>query len=104
MPSSPDRSARLSPNGSAAEAPLAGYRVLDLSGPLGVYCAKLLADLGADVLRVEPPAGDPMRELPPYYRAPDGREVSLYYLQMNTSKRAVSLDLAQPRGRDFFLR
>jgi benzylsuccinate CoA-transferase BbsE subunit len=95
MQSSPDR--------SAAEAPLAGYRVLDLSGPLGVYCAKLLADLGADVLRVEPPAGDPMRARPPFYTAPDGSQHSLYYAQMNTSKRAVSLDLARPQGRDLFL-
>src|SRR5690348_8316823 len=83
---------------------LAGYRVLDLAGPLGVYCTKLLADLGADVVRVEPPSGDPMRALPPHYRAPSGETVSLYYLHMNTSKRAVSLDLTRDAGRALFLR
>ncbi|HZU07019.1 MAG TPA: CoA transferase, partial [Chloroflexota bacterium] len=95
---------RSSPEAGRPEGALAGYRVLDLTGPLGVYCAKLLADLGADVVRVEPPGGDPMRRQPPYYRAPDGSERSLYYLHMNTSKRAISLDLARPRGRDLLLR
>src|SRR4051812_32798081 len=83
---------------------LAGYRVLDLAGPLGVYCTKLLADLGADVIRVEPPSGDPLRALPPHYRAPSGETVSLYYLQMNTSKRAVALDLTRDAGRALLLR
>src|SRR3954469_16803537 len=103
MQSSPDRPAQSAPEPSIAEGPLGGYRVLDLCGPLGVCCTKLLADLGADVLRVEPPAGDPMRARPPRYTAPDGSEHSLYYAQMNTSKRAVSLDLAPPRGRELFL-
>ncbi|HZR97534.1 MAG TPA: CoA transferase [Chloroflexota bacterium] len=93
-----------SPEPGRPEGALTGYRVLDLTGPLGVYCAKLLGDLGADVVRVEPPTGDPLRQHPPFYRAPDGSELSLYYLHMNTSKRAVSLDLAQPRGRELFLR
>ena len=46
--------------------PLTGYRVLDLSGPMGVYCGKLMADMGADVIKVEPPGGDPMRRIGPF--------------------------------------
>ncbi|MCH7908541.1 MAG: CoA transferase [Candidatus Hydrogenedentes bacterium] len=41
--------------------PLTGFRVLDLSGPMGVYCGKLMADMGADVVKVEPPGGEPHR-------------------------------------------
>src|SRR3954452_3183841 len=91
-----------SPESSAGA--LVGYRVLDLAGPLGVYCTKLLADLGADVVRVEPPSGDPMRALPPHYQAPSGETVSLYYLQMTPSKRAVGLAPTRDAGRALFLR
>ena len=46
--------------------PLSDLKVLDLAGPIGVYCAKLMADLGADVVRIEPPKGDSMREIGPF--------------------------------------
>ena len=46
--------------------PLAGIRVLDLSGDMDVYCGKLLADVGADVIKVEPPGGDYMRQTGPF--------------------------------------
>gem|GEM_PF-5350693 len=46
--------------------PLTGIRVLDLSGDMGVYCGKLLADVGADVIKVEPPGGDAMRRTGPF--------------------------------------
>ena len=45
--------------------PLSGYRALDLAGPMGVYCGKLMADMGAEVIKVEPPGGDPMRDIGP---------------------------------------
>lgn len=78
--------------------PLSGYRVLDLSGPMGVYCGKLMADMGADVIRVEPPGGDPMREIGPFIGGKPGRDRSLYWLHFNTNKRSVTLDIGTPEG------
>ena len=66
--------------GSGPPQPLDGYRALDLSGPMGVYCGKLMADMGADVIRVEPPGGDPMRAIGPFIRdgSPDTGSVSFF--------------------------
>ncbi len=79
---------------------LGDIRVLDLAGEIGQYCTKLLADLGADVIKIEAPGGDPVRALPPYYnKHPDQ---SLYWLNLNTSKRSVTLDIEKPEGRALF--
>ena len=51
---------------SGPSLPLSGYRVLDLAGPMGIYCGKLMADMGADVIKVEPQGGDPMRGICPF--------------------------------------
>src|SRR5450432_2881849 len=68
---------------------LAGLRVLDFSIMLaGPYCARLLADMGADVLKVEPPEGDDMRQ-----RAPLRDGSSAYFGQLNAGKRSLALDL-----------
>ncbi len=81
---------------------LSGRRVLELADEKGVYCGKLLADMGADVIKVEPPTGDRTRLFPPLTRTgPDGQE-SLYFLYMNTSKRGVTLDIHTPEGRSLF--
>ena len=80
------------------------YRVLDLSGPEAVFCGKLLADYGADVVRVEPPGGDPSRARAPFAGDEEGPERSLYFLFYNTNKRSVTLDLHDDRGRDLFRR
>ena len=66
--------------------PLTGYRALDLAGPMGVYCGKLLADMGADVIKVEPPGGDPMRHVGPFIGGQPGPGRSLYWLHFNTNK------------------
>ena len=88
----------------AAAGPLAGLVVLDLSRVLaGPWCTQLLADLGADVIKVERPgAGDDTRRWgPPFLVGGDGRETgeSTYYLAANRNKRSVAVDLAHPDGR-----
>ena len=80
------------------------YRVLDLSGPEAVFCGKLLADYGADVVRVEPPGGDPSRAQGPFIEDVEGTERSLYFLFYNTNKRSLTLDLQSERGRELFRR
>jgi crotonobetainyl-CoA:carnitine CoA-transferase CaiB-like acyl-CoA transferase len=83
--------------GASASPPLAGVRVLDLSRVLaGPYCTMLLADLGADVIKVERPgAGDETRSWGPPFA---GGEAT-YYLAVNRGKRSVALDLADPLAR-----
>ena len=78
--------------------PLTGYRVLDISGPMGVYCGKLLADMGADVIKVEPPGGDPMRQTGPFIHGQPDPENSLYWLHFNTNKRSITLDFGTTQG------
>ncbi|MCH8083007.1 MAG: CoA transferase, partial [Myxococcales bacterium] len=75
-------------------------RVLDLTGELGAYCTKLLADLGADVIKIEPPGGDPARNVGPFYHDEAGPEKSLYFFNLNTSKRSITLNLDEPPGRE----
>ncbi|MDH3213743.1 MAG: CoA transferase [Myxococcales bacterium] len=77
--------------------PLAGMRVLDLADEKGELCGRLLADLGADVIRVEPPGGAASRRLPPF--APDGG-TSLYFAVRNAGKRSVALDVESVAGRE----
>ncbi|MGP0029382.1 MAG: CaiB/BaiF CoA transferase family protein [Acidimicrobiales bacterium] len=75
-----------------ASPPLAAVRVLDLSGRAGAYCGKILADLGADVVKVERPRGDRMRFLPPYRDGVDGPESSLLFAYYHHNKRGITLD------------
>ena len=89
---------------SPPDQPLAGYQVLDLSGPLAVYCGKLMADMGARVIKVEPPGGDPMRNTGPFVDDRPGPERSLHWLHFNTNKQSVTLDLASPGGVRLFRR
>ena len=87
-----------------SKGPLAGTRVLDLTGPPGQLCAKMLADAGADVIRVEPPDGSPLRSRPPFIGGLSGPESSLYFLHYNGNKRGVTLDLDSGEGQDLFRR
>jgi crotonobetainyl-CoA:carnitine CoA-transferase CaiB-like acyl-CoA transferase len=79
------------------ERPLAGIRVLDSADVRGELCGRVLADLGAEVIRIEPPAGAASRQLPPF--APNGGG-SLYFAFRNAGKRSVVLDLDDERDRD----
>jgi benzylsuccinate CoA-transferase BbsE subunit len=83
---------------------LAGCRVLDLTGPGGQYCGKLLADLGADVIKIEPPAGDPARRLGPFQDSDPERRQSLFFAYYNTNKRSLVLDRDLQPGREVFER
>ena len=83
---------------------LQGVRVLDLSGEAGQYCGKLMGDLGADVIKIEPPGGDAVRQLGPFYEDEASIDRSLYWHAMNTSKRAVTLNLETDKGRDLLWR
>ncbi len=81
---------------------LFGLRVLDLADPKGVYCTKLLADLGAEVIRIEPPGGDPMRRIGPFFHDEQDPEKSLYFFHFNTNKRSVTIDLEDKAGQEIF--
>lgn len=78
------------------------FRVLDLTGQLGPYAAKMFAGLGADVIHVEPPSGDPLRRVGPYFRNEPGPQASLPYLYYNAGKRGLALDLENEAGRAVF--
>lgn len=80
--------------------PLTGIRVLDLSGDLGVYCGKLLADVGADVIKVEPPGGDAMRRTGPFVADAAPLENSLHWRHYNTNKRSITLNIETSAGTD----
>jgi formyl-CoA transferase len=78
--------------------PLAGVRVLDLSRALaGPYCTMMLADAGADVVKIEPPTGDDSRGWLPMAHRGDGHQ-SAYFLSVNRGKRSVRLDLKTAEG------
>ncbi len=82
---------------------LSGLRVLDISNAMGAFCGKLLCDLGMDVIKVEPPSGDPLRSEPPFASGHAHREGSLRFAYLNAGKRGITLDLTRAAGRELFL-
>ena len=72
---------------------LSGLRVLDLTGRAGGYCGFLLANLGAEVILIEPPGGDPMRREGPFKGTQADREQSLSFVAYHTNKRGIVLNL-----------
>ena len=82
-----------------APSALNGVKVLDLPHYIaGPYCTKLLADFGAQVIKIERPGGDPARDMPPFYHDERHPEKSLPFLYLNTAKRSVSLNLKSAQG------
>ena len=82
-----------------APSALNGVKVLDLTHHIaGPYCTKLLADFGAQVIKIERPGGDPARDMPPFYHDERHPEKSLPFLYLNTAKRSVTLNLKSDRG------
>jgi crotonobetainyl-CoA:carnitine CoA-transferase CaiB-like acyl-CoA transferase len=82
---------------------LAGYRILDLTSEPGFLAGKLLGDLGAEVIKVEPPGGDAARRRGPFVGGAADPERSILWLALNTHKRGITLNLDTPRGREVFL-
>ena len=79
-----------------------GLKVIDLSRVLGgPYCGQMLADHGAEVIKVEPPQGDETRLWGPPF---DQEGISAYFAGINRNKRTIALDLSKPEGRDVLLK
>ena len=77
---------------------LAGLRVLDLAELEGHYVGRLLADMGADVIKVEPPGGDPARNLSPFAGGIRDPERSLVFANFNANKRGIVVDIDSEDG------
>lgn len=83
---------------------LSPYRVLDLTDERGLLCGKILADLGADVIQVEPPGGSTARRIGPYYQGEVHPEKSLFWWAYAINKRSITLDLETVDGRQLLQR
>ena len=79
---------------------LSQCRVLDLTNDNGLLCGKILADLGADVIKIEKPGGDDARRKGPFYGDDPDPEKSLYWFAYNTNKRGITLDIEKAEGLD----
>lgn len=84
------------------EGMLSPYRVLDLTDEKGLFCGKLMADLGADVIKVEKPGGDSSRNIGPFYHDEPNPEKSLSWFAYNTNKRSITLNITQTDGKEIF--
>ena len=83
--------------------PLTGLKVLEVASPIGAYCGKLFADLGADVILIEPLDGSTLRGHQPFIGDLADREYGIPHTYFNTNKRSVTLDLDSERGQQLFL-
>src|SRR5215467_847133 len=79
---------------------LEGYRALDLTGLSGQLCGRILADLGMEVIKIEPPGGDPVRKLAPFVKSPNGSELSTTFAHLNAGKASKVLDLDRETDRE----
>ena len=86
------------------EGALAGLRVLDLTDHRAELCARLLADMGADVVKVEPPRGSDSRRIGPFLDDLPHHDRSLFHWYYNLNKRSLTLDVNDPRGADILVR
>ena len=84
---------------SETEFLLSPYQVLDLTDEKGLLCGKILADLGADVVQVEPPGGSTARKIGPFYNDENHPEKSLFWWAYAANKRGIALDLGGAKGR-----
>src|SRR2546428_11692731 len=90
---------------AARTGPIRDVRIVDLTQALaGPFCTMLLADLGADVVKIEPPQGDMTRSMPPHPVDREGCDYGGYFASINRNKRSVVLDLRDAGDRDIVLR
>jgi crotonobetainyl-CoA:carnitine CoA-transferase CaiB-like acyl-CoA transferase len=82
--------------------PLNKYRVLDLTDRRGYLCGKILADMGMDVIKIEPQGGDLDRWKGPFYQDNPDPEKNIYWWSFNTSKRSITLDITKKDDREIF--
>jgi crotonobetainyl-CoA:carnitine CoA-transferase CaiB-like acyl-CoA transferase len=83
---------------------LSPYRVLDLTNERGLLCGQIFGDLGADVIKIEPPSGCGARQIPPFFHDQPHRDRSLYWWAYNRNKRGITLNLTRGEGRELLLR
>jgi crotonobetainyl-CoA:carnitine CoA-transferase CaiB-like acyl-CoA transferase len=83
---------------TSSATPLEGVRVVELADGWAAHCGRILADLGADVVKVEPPAGDSARTRPPFIGDRPGPDRGLWWISLNANKRGVTLDLGHPEA------
>ncbi len=83
---------------------LTPYRVLDLTTERGLLCGQMLGDMGADVVKIEPPGGSAARAIGPFYNDAPHPDRSLYWWAYNRNKRAITLDIERDAGRELLLR
>jgi crotonobetainyl-CoA:carnitine CoA-transferase CaiB-like acyl-CoA transferase len=87
-----------------AQGLLPGIRILDLADEKASFCTKLLADLGARVVKIEKPEGDASRKMGPFWKNASHFEKSLSFFYNNTNKLGITLNLERTRGREIFLK
>jgi len=83
---------------------LSPYRVLDLTTERGLLCGQILGDLGADVIKIEPPGGSPARLLAPFFEDRPDPSRSIYWWAYNRNKRGITLNLETDEGRELLYR
>ncbi|MFA7247017.1 MAG: CoA transferase, partial [Dehalococcoidia bacterium] len=83
---------------------LEDIRVLDLTDEKGSLCGRILAEMGADVIKVEKPGGDASRRIGPFYQDKPDPEKSLTWFAYNLNKRGITLDIASNNGWPIFLK
>lgn len=88
--------------GDAVVMPLSGQKVLDLTNSRGFLCGRVLADLGADVIKIEKPGGDHERRIGPFLMDRNGPDNSLPWMFYNLNKRSMELDIETEEGIDIF--
>jgi crotonobetainyl-CoA:carnitine CoA-transferase CaiB-like acyl-CoA transferase len=87
------------------EAPLKGYRALDLCDDRGIFCGRILADLGVEVIQIERPEGSPVRSKGPFCRKRGGSELlSLYWLCFAANKKGITLNIETKDGQEILKR